>query len=222
MNKSKLTLAMTMGMLLCTTAQAEDAAIFDMNTSILHIPKIEVRLNDTQVGVFGVEMGLISDDPTFDFKVTGVTPLEGTSSDLFPQEDAVRRLLGELLSGSDNLEVADEIIAPDAPIHIMDSFTPDFGKGPEAMKQIVNFYHGAFSHFRIILDDLIILEDKIISRFTMSGTQTGDLPGLPATGLEMDADGTGIYHLADGKIVEFWHSPDTLGMMQQLGAVPMP
>jgi len=66
------------------------------------------------------------------------------------------------------------------------------------------------------------LEDKVISRFTMSGTQTGDLPGLPATGLEMDADGTGIYHLADGKIVEFWHSPDTLGMMQQLGAVPMP
>jgi predicted ester cyclase len=215
MNKKMLILFMGM---LCATAHAESIPTFNLNTSTLHIPRIEVSLSHTQISHMEVEMKLVAQDPSFDFKVTKVKPLEN-SSELFPNEDAVRRFLGELLSGGD-LGVADEIMADNVVIHTLDSFTPDFGTGPEAMKQIVSWYHGALSNFRVIPDDLIITEDKVISRFTITGKHTGDLPNLQATGIEISVEGIDIYHIEKGKILEVWHTADIFGMMQTLGVVP--
>jgi len=205
-----------MGML-CTTAHAESVPTFNINTSILHIPKIEVSLSNTQISNMEVEMELVAQDPSFDFKVTKVKVLE-KSSQLFPNEDAVRRFLGELLSGAD-LDVANEIMADNVVIHTLDSFTPNFGTGPEAMKQIVSWYHSAFSNFLVIPDDLIVTEDKVVSRFTITGKHTGDLPNIQATGRDISVEGMDIYHMEKGKILEVWHTTNVFGMMQTLGIV---
>ena len=212
----KKMLILFMGML-CTTVHAESIPTFNLNTSTLHIPRIEVSLSETQISHMEVEMQLVAQDPSFDFKVTKVKPLENSSA-LFPNEDAVRRFLGELLSGAD-LGVADEIMADNVVIHTLDSLTPDFGTGPEAMKQIVSWYHGAFSNFRVIPDDLIITEDKVISRFTITGKHTGNLSNLQATGREISVEGMDIYRIEKGKILEVWHTADIFGMMQTFGAV---
>jgi predicted ester cyclase len=118
------------------------------------------------------------------------------------------------------LEVADEILAPDVIIHRLDSFTPDFGTGPEAMKQIVGLYRSTFPDLDVVIDDVIAAGDKLITRFTINGTQKGDLPGIPATGLPISMPGIDIYQIKNGKIVEFWHDADTLGLMKTLGAMP--
>jgi predicted SnoaL-like aldol condensation-catalyzing enzyme len=34
--------------------------------------------------------------------------------------------------------------------------------------------------------------------------------------------GIDILRVTNGKLVEHWHNEDNLGMMQQLGAIPMP
>jgi predicted ester cyclase len=44
--------------------------------------------------------------------------------------------------------------------------------------------------------------------------------GLPATGKPITITGINIYRVANGKIVDYWHHEDMLGVMQQLGMVP--
>jgi steroid delta-isomerase-like uncharacterized protein len=130
-----------------------------------------------------------------------------------------RLFLRDLLSDG-KLEVADEILAPGVIIHRLDSFTPDFGTGPEAMKQIVGLYRSTFPDLDLVIDDVIAADDKVIARFSINGTQKGDLPGIPATGVAISIPSIDIYQIKDGKIVELWHAADTLGLMKALGAMP--
>jgi predicted ester cyclase len=46
--------------------------------------------------------------------------------------------------------------------------------------------------------------------------------GIPATGKEVTIGGIAIARIADGKIMERWEEFDMMGMMQQLGVVPVP
>ena len=46
--------------------------------------------------------------------------------------------------------------------------------------------------------------------------------GISPTGKSVAVAGITIDRIADGKIAESWACWDTLGMMQQLGAVPQP
>jgi ketosteroid isomerase-like protein len=205
MKKKILILFMATGMVY-TTAKAESVATFnvDEEQSTLKLPQLEAFYHGSPVGTFKAEMVLISDNPFYDFRVISSAP--------FPNnEEIVRRFLGELLSNG-NLDVADDIMAPDAVIHTLDSYTPDFGKGPNAMKQIVSFYHAAFSDFQLTIEDITVTENKVASRFKISGVHTGDLPGFPATGLTINSDGMEIYSIVEGKIVEFWHVADVLGV----------
>ncbi len=60
-----------------------------------------------------------------------------------------------------------------------------------------------------------------MTRWTATGTQDGDLPDLPATGRSVTVTGISIDHFGpDGKMTDGYTNWDTLGMMQQLGAVP--
>ena len=48
------------------------------------------------------------------------------------------------------------------------------------------------------------------------------LMGMPATGKTYDISETHIVRIRDGQVVEHWRDGDTLGLMQQLGALPAP
>ncbi len=54
------------------------------------------------------------------------------------------------------------------------------------------------------------------------GTHKGNLGPVPATGKQVTVTGIWILRLAGGKIAEQWGVFDSLGLMQQLGAVPPP
>jgi len=64
--------------------------------------------------------------------------------------------------------------------------------------------------------------DKEVVRWTIRGTHTGELMGIPPTGKQVAWTGITIYRLADGKIVEEKGEEDALGFLQQLGVVPAP
>ena len=59
-------------------------------------------------------------------------------------------------------------------------------------------------------------------RLTFTGTHTGPWMGIPPTGRPVTVKGMALYRLQDGKIVEQWTIGDTLGLLQQLGAVALP
>lgn len=64
--------------------------------------------------------------------------------------------------------------------------------------------------------------DKVFSRFTWTGTQEGPFLGIPATGRQITVKGMVIDRLVAGKMAESRILIDTLGMMQQLGALGLP
>ena len=64
--------------------------------------------------------------------------------------------------------------------------------------------------------------DRVVTRLTAHGTQTGEFFGIPPTGRRFTMSGIAIHRIRDGKIVEHWHEIDMLARPQQLGVVPAP
>jgi predicted ester cyclase len=83
-------------------------------------------------------------------------------------------------------------------------------------------FRAAFSDAQITVDDQIAEGDKVASRWTGRGTHDGELMGVPPSGRQVTVDGLVVSRVANGKVVEEWVNWDTLGMLQQVGAVPAP
>jgi predicted ester cyclase len=83
-------------------------------------------------------------------------------------------------------------------------------------------YLGAFPDLKVTSDFQVAEGDKVVMRWTGTGTHTGELMGIPATGKRIEMTGIGIQRIAGGRIVEEWVESDQMGMMQQLGVVPPP
>ena len=121
--------------------------------------------------------------------------------------------------GSGDLDELDKLVSEDAVDH--DTQNPNAGiHGPEGAKRTASIYRAGFSDLQITVEDQIAEGDKVVTRWTAVGTQDGDLAGLPASGRRATVTGITIDRIEGGKIVESWGNWDTLGMMQQLGAVP--
>ena len=114
------------------------------------------------------------------------------------------------------LDVADEVFAPDAILHL----GTDDVQGPEGFKQYVGGYQAAFPDIHWTVEDQVAEGDIVVTRLTTTGTHQGELMGIPPTGLKVTATAIATVRIADGKIVESWSSWDALGLMQQLGVMP--
>jgi predicted ester cyclase len=62
--------------------------------------------------------------------------------------------------------------------------------------------------------------DKVVIRQTWSGPQIVEFIGIPPTGKSVSIGVIEIIRMADGKDMEQWGQMDSMGMMQQLGAIP--
>lgn len=74
----------------------------------------------------------------------------------------------------------------------------------------------------ITIDDFLIDMDRLALRFTIAGTQTGPLFGVPPTGRVIRLEGQTIATVRSGKIIERRTTTDLLGVLVQLGAIPAP
>ena len=116
------------------------------------------------------------------------------------------------------LALADEIFATNYVNH--DPASPDFGAGPEGVKQAVELYRNAFPDLQFTIEQMIEAEQFVTTRFTARGTHKGDLRGIPPTNSSVRVDGIVIHHISGGRIVEGWAVWDALGLMQQMGVIP--
>jgi steroid delta-isomerase-like uncharacterized protein len=134
------------------------------------------------------------------------------------ENKAISRRAGEEIFNGGNLDLADELYAPDYVLH--DPSLPEDLHGPEGLKRYAAMSRGAFPDARVSVEDQIAEGDKVVDRWTATGTHTGDLMGVPPTGRRIEVSGITIGRFAGGKIVEDWYQGDDLGMMRQLGVVP--
>jgi steroid delta-isomerase-like uncharacterized protein len=128
-----------------------------------------------------------------------------------------RRVIEELFSEG-RLELADELIAADAVGH--DPALPEPTRGPEGIKQAAAGYRGGFPDLRLGIEEQCAEGDLVCTRWTATGTNSGEFWGMAPTGKQATVTGITIDRIAGGKIVESWTNWDALGLLQQLGAVP--
>jgi len=131
----------------------------------------------------------------------------------------VRRSFEELFNQGD-LDVADEVFAPDYVGHDP-ALTYDM-HGSEEFKHFVQMYRTAFPDLELTIEDQVAEGDEVVTRFTARGTHLGELMGIPPTGRKVSVTGISIDRLVNGKSVESWTNYDVLSMLQQLGVIPMP
>jgi steroid delta-isomerase-like uncharacterized protein len=93
-------------------------------------------------------------------------------------------------------------------------------RGPQGAKDNFKQYSEAFEGAQIRVKDQIAEGDAVATRWEGRGRHTGDLMGIPPTGKEIIVEGLNFTRVQDGKIVEEWSNWDTLGMLQQIGAIP--
>jgi steroid delta-isomerase-like uncharacterized protein len=112
--------------------------------------------------------------------------------------------------------LAEEILAPE--FELRSPILPKPIVGIEAFKEFITNTAATFTDFQCTIEEVAVKGDDIWCRFTISGINTGPLPGgIPATGNKFHVAGLAITRVVDGKVVKdetFWN---VLDMMQQLG-----
>jgi steroid delta-isomerase-like uncharacterized protein len=134
-------------------------------------------------------------------------------------KSVVRRWLDELFNKG-NLSVNDEMLVPNYINH--DPSLPEDNRSREGFKQFVSMVRSAFPDLQFKFEEQIAEEDKVVTHFSLSGTNKGEFMGIPPTNKQTRVTGITIEHLEGGKIKETWAHWDALGMMQQLGVIPPP
>jgi len=116
------------------------------------------------------------------------------------------------------LDVADEIIADDFVSHVPNS--PP-ASGPSGIKEGVAIYQEALNgHWDV--QEMFSVDDRVVTGWIGRGTHVGEINGIAPTGKTVAVDAITVHRVADGKIPEDRTVWDTLGMLQQIGAVPAP
>ena len=129
----------------------------------------------------------------------------------------MRRFLEEVFNKK-KLAAIDEFLAPN---HVDHTLPPGLPGGPEGTKQAISMTLTAFPDLHLTVEDMIAEGDKVVTRFTTHGTQQRAFGGIPPTGKHVKVSTIEITRIAGGKLVEDWGLDDRLGMLQQLGVIPV-
>jgi predicted ester cyclase len=117
------------------------------------------------------------------------------------------------------LSVIDELYATDT---IQHSSSGQDIRGIENYKQHISEFSSAFPDLHFTIDDIVAEGDKVALRVTATGTNKGAFRGISPTNKKVTVEMIQVNRIDGGKFVEAWSRYDTLGLMQQLGLIPMP
>ena len=96
---------------------------------------------------------------------------------------------------------------------------------PMSKDEATNFYKGLTSSVgNSRIDIHQVFDDdtghKVVMVFSLTGTHTGELAGVPATGNAVQQTGITILRFQDGKVIERWSAADFAPVLRQIGAIP--
>jgi len=115
-----------------------------------------------------------------------------------------------------NLALLDKFVAPGYVEH-SEGF-----QGVEPFRQQVAAFRAAFPDLRVAIEDVLTDGDRFASRTMVTGTHTGDLMGMPATGKRISVEAVDIGRVHDGQAAERWGGLNMYALLTQLGVIPAP
>jgi steroid delta-isomerase-like uncharacterized protein len=132
------------------------------------------------------------------------------------QNTAIYNRVTEEIWNQKNPALIEEIYATDCVIHTSGGVL----HGRSGYRQLYDTYTRAFPDCQVIIEDSLVGGDKVMLHYTFAGTHTGELMGIAPSGKPVSVQGTAFARFAGGQIVEETTIWDTLGLVQQIGAVP--
>ncbi|MGD8396391.1 MAG: ester cyclase [Candidatus Eiseniibacteriota bacterium] len=151
----------------------------------------------------------------------------GADGDLTTEElesrnqEIVRQAHASLVAG--DLEAFKSFVSPDYTRHCQ-AMPPGQQElhGTEQFFGFIEDFRQAVTGYEDTLSNMIAEGDRVAYVSTMTGTQTGPMGDLPATGKSFTLVNIIIQRLEEGKIVETWVSWDNVAFLSQLGLMPPP
>jgi steroid delta-isomerase-like uncharacterized protein len=128
-----------------------------------------------------------------------------------------RRYFEQILNDG-NFSVADTLLASD----FIFRNPPIVAQGVNEFKTVIDSVRRAFPDLHFTIHDEIAEGDKVVIRWTVTGTQRGDFLGHAASGKTIDVTGINIFRMEGGRIQEIWVNMDRLGEAEQLGWIESP
>jgi len=131
----------------------------------------------------------------------------------------VQRIHAEVSRG--NMAIFDEVLSPDYVRHCQ-AMPPELQEihGTEVFKAFVAEFVNAVSDCNDEIEFILADSNMVAYVTTTTGTQTGPMGNLPASGKEFTLKNIVIQRIEDGKIAETWISWDNVAMLSQLGFFP--
>ncbi|WP_292487183.1 ester cyclase [Methanohalobium sp.] len=132
-----------------------------------------------------------------------------------PSTENNKALIRHVVEKAWKPSVIEEFCASDYVIH--------FGRETLTRDDLIEFMsmlHSALMDLRFTADDIIAEGDKVVTRWTASGTHQGVFQGIQPTGNQVVFTGITISRIENGIIVEDWEEVDQLNFTQQFGVFP--
>ena len=133
------------------------------------------------------------------------------------QNKALVRHMVEEMFNQGNIQRADDFLAPNFVEH--EELPGGIPRNREGVKQLTAMLRSAFPDFKATIEDTVAEGEKVVIRMTWRGTHKGEFMGVPPTGRQVSFGVIDIIRIAGGKFVEHWGQIDSMGLMQQLGAL---
>ncbi|MBS0260464.1 MAG: ester cyclase [Planctomycetes bacterium] len=130
----------------------------------------------------------------------------------------VRQFIDETLNRG-NLDGASRFVWDDVVERVP---FPGQGPGLAGLIDVVRQMRVAFPDLHWSVDEQLVDGDRVLTRFTWTGTHQGPFLGVPATGRAIRVWGMVIDRLVAGRIKETRILIDLFGLMIQLGVVAPP
>ena len=89
----------------------------------------------------------------------------------------------------------------------------------EEYQRVVAYYRAAFSDLRYDIKHVIGEGDKVAILYDVTGTHTGPLGQIPATGVRDSVGCIDVYVFRDGRMSDIYTAFDELGLLMKLGVL---
>jgi len=125
---------------------------------------------------------------------------------------ATARSYYEQVLNHGNMSAADAIFAPDIQFH----YPAGDLSGADMVKDYLAAVRTAFPDIHFTVADLVAEGNRVAARWTLTGTQTGELRGRAPTGQKVSVPGITVFHVVNAKIHEMWIAFDPARLMRVL------
>jgi steroid delta-isomerase-like uncharacterized protein len=155
--------------------------------------------------------------------VSAALVLAGCAAAPNAQLEANKALARQFIEATNAADWAayDRLLAPDFQRHSEATPGPPV-TSPQQFVELQTAFLATAPDQHVTVDVLVAEGDRVAILATYSGTQTGPMNDLPATGKPFRLQFLGMLRIADHRIAEMWVEWDNVALLSQLGLFPPP